>query len=168
MEFFRAPYDRLTVTITVLGTGVLIGAGLLVLLLPLPTPSFSRAVGVSVLGILFLTYLYSPRGYSLGPDGLRIHRPIGPHVVPRAAIRSARRAAPRELCGLRTFGSGGLFGFFGWFYARKFGHYRAYVTSRQNLVLVEAERVYLLSPERPDEFLRRLADWVPGLSTGKA
>lgn len=165
MEIFRARYDGLVLAITALATAVMAGVALLVWLLPVPrpVPSFQYGLSGLVLLILGVTYLYSPAGFSVGPDGLHIHRPLGARVLPLASIRAARRAAPGELCGLRTFGSGGLFGIFGWFYARRYGHYRAYVTSRRDLVLVQAERVYFLSPERPDDFLQRLHEWSPNL-----
>ena len=170
VETFRARYDRVVLAITLLATAAMAAAALLVWLqpVPLPVPIFRYGFSGLLLLILALTYLYSPTGFSVAPDGLRIHRPIGAHVLPLASLRAARRAAPGELCGLRTFGSGGLFGIFGWFYVRRYGHYRAYVTSRRDMVLVQAERVYLLSPERPDEFLRLLSQWVPGLPTAKA
>lgn len=170
MEFFRARYDGLVLAITVFSTAVMAGVTLLVFFLPVPrpVPSFQYGFAGAVFLILALTYGFSPSGFSVGPDGLRIHRLIGQHLLPLSNIRAARRAAPNELCGLRTFGSGGLFGIFGWFYARRFGHYRAYVTCRRDLVLVQAERIYLLSPERPDDFLRVLSQWVPGLATPRA
>ncbi len=122
---------------------------------------FSWPATLFLLVVALVTYGLSPRGFSLSPDGLRIHRPLGAIILPFGRVRSARRAQPRELCGLRTFGSGGMFGFFGWFWSRKLGHYRAYVTHRQDMVLVEAERPYLLSPERPDDFLCSLSQWLP-------
>lgn len=165
MEIFRARYDGLALAITVLATAVMAGVALLVWLLPVPrpVPSFQYGLSGLVLLILGVTYLYSPTGFSVGPDGLRIHRLRSAIVIPLASIRSAQGASPRDLCGIRTFGSGGLFGTYGWFYARRYGHYRAYVTCRRDLVLVQAERVYFLSPERPEEFLRRLHEWCPNL-----
>lgn len=165
MEFFRARYDRLSKGSTALVLVLLAGAALLVLWRPVPVAWVRYQLLLLFVLIPALTYSYSPLGYSVGPEGVRIHRLRGPVLVPLAAIRGARRAAPDELGGIRTFGSGGLFGFFGRFWSRRFGHYRAYVTHRHNLVVVEAERVYLLSPERPDDFLHRLREWLPQLSS---
>ena len=159
MDFFRARYDSLTLGITAFSLLILGGVSFLVLVFV--PQRFSWPAAVFLLLVLLTTFAFSPRGFSLGPDGLRIHRPFGAHVLPWDRIRSARRAAVRELCGLRTFGSGGMFGFFGWFWSRKLGHYRAYVTNRHDMVLIEAERPYLLSPDRPDDFLRALSQWSP-------
>jgi len=159
VEYFRARYDGLTIAITGLSLAILGGVAFWgLVLVPI---RFFWVVVVATSLVVLVTYALSPRGFSLSPDGLRIHRPFGPHVLPYTRIRSARRAQPNELCGLRTFGSGGMFGFFGWFWSRKLGHYRTYVTNRREMVLVEAERPYLLSPERPDDFLRSLSHWLP-------
>ncbi len=162
MEYFRARYDALTLGITAFSLAILSGVAFWGLVL-VPIRFFGVVVAATSLVVL-MPYGFSPRGFSLSPDGLRIHRPFGTHVLPFDRIRAARRAQSGELCGLRTFGSGGMFGFFGWFWSRRLGHYRAYVTHRQDMVLVEAERPYLLSPERPDDFLRALSQWLPARS----
>lgn len=159
VDYFRARYEALVIGITAFS--VLIMGGVALPVLVFVPQRFSSLTVLFLLAVVLVTYGLSPRGFSLSPDGLRIHRPFGAHVLPFARIRSARRAQPGELGGLRTFGSGGMFGFFGWFWSRKMGHYRAYVTHRQDMVLVEAERTYLLSPERPDDFLRSLSNWLP-------
>ncbi len=157
MDYFRARYDALTLGITAFSLLILGGMSLLVL--TFVPQRFSWPAALLLLTVVLITYGFSPRGFSLSPDGLRIHRPFGAHVLPYDRIRSARRAQPGELCGLRTFGSGGMFGFFGWFWSRRLGHYRAFVTNRREMVLVEAERPYLLTPERPEDFLRSLSQW---------
>ncbi len=159
MDYFHARYDGLSIALTAFSLLILGGAALLVL--TFVPQRFSWPAALFLLAVALVTYGVSPRGFSLSPEGLRIHRPFGAHVLPFDKVRSARRAQPNELCGLRTFGSGGMFGFFGWFWSRKLGHYRAYVTNRRKMVLVEAERPYLLSPERPDDFLGALSHWLP-------
>lgn len=161
MDYFRARYDGLALGITAFSLAVLGGVAFWGLVLA-PIRFFWVVVAATSLVVL-VTYGFSPRGFSLSPDGLRIHRPFGATILPFDKIRSSRRAQPSELCGLRTFGSGGMFGFFGWFWSRKLGHYRVYVTHRQDMLLVEAERPYLLSPDRPDDFLRSLSQWLPTL-----
>ena len=164
MEFFRAPYDRLAVALTVVGLAIIGGAGLLFVLLPVPFLALRLGVPAACLVIILLTYRYSPCGYSVGPEGIRIHQGLGSTLLPLTSLRAVRRAGPGELCGLRTFGSGGLFGYFGWFWNRRFGHHLIYARSRHNLVLLEAGRVYLLSPDRPEEFIQRLREWRPDLA----
>lgn len=165
MEFFPARYGRPTLVITLLASAVLVGAGVALGLESHLEPTLRLPLAALLFLIFFLVYLYSPQGFSIATDGLRIHRPRGAILIPAPTIRWARRAEPRELCGLRLFGSGGLFGFFGIFYARRFGLYRAYVTHLDDLVVVEAKRVYLLSPEGSEEFLHHLRQWIPGVRT---
>lgn len=165
MEFFRARYDRLAAGLTAVVLAVFAGGLVLVLTQPVPSRELRLGLALLILLVPLVTYLYSPTGFSVGPEGVRIHKPGGTVLLPLGSLRAARRAAPGELCGLRTFGSGGLFGYFGWFWTRSLGHYRAYITSRHHMVLVQAERAYLLSPERPEDFLARLREWRPDLAT---
>ncbi|MFQ5724431.1 MAG: PH domain-containing protein [Terriglobia bacterium] len=160
---FRAPYDGLATGITIAVLGLFLGGAGVVVSQPALPPALRYGLAALFLLIPLVTYSYAPTGYRVGPEGVRIQRGWGSVLIPRERLRGGRRAEGLELWGIRTFGSGGLFGFFGWFYSRRFGHYRAYVTHRHKLVVVEAERVYLLSPDRPDEFLRQLSEWLPAL-----
>lgn len=165
MVHFRASYDRLTRVLSPILVAVFVGSALLVWAVPTP-PMIRYGATLLFLLIPLITYLYSPAGYSIGPEALYIHRVRGVVRVPMESIRSARRGGSGELRGVRTFGSGGLFGYFGRFYSSRLGHYRAYLTQRGNLVVIEAEHTYVLSPDRPEEFLRHLQEWAPALRQG--
>jgi hypothetical protein len=99
-----------------------------------------------------------PRRLSVGPEGLRITWPAREKSYPPEAITDVRRVEARDLgVLLRTCGAGGLWGGFGWFWSRRVGTVLAYVSRSDGLVLVRmGERKLLLSPERPDEFVRAL------------
>lgn len=104
---------------------------------------------------------FSPRGYSLGPDGLRIDRPARPVQVSLSTLRSARRVEAKMMKGWPVWGFRGFLGCVGYFYYRPLGYYRAYVTNKEKLVLVEADRPYLLSPDDTEEFLRQFRLLLP-------
>ena len=62
---------------------------------------------------------------------------------------------------LRTFGNGGGFSFSGFYYNKRLGSYRAFVTDlHRTVVLRYAKRRVVVSPAAPEDFVRDLA--VPG------
>ena len=59
------------------------------------------------------------------------------------------------------FGSGGFFGYYGWFHNMEMGLFKAYSTNRQNAILIKivGGKKILISPERPAEFLKLVVDY---------
>ena len=56
---------------------------------------------------------------------------------------------------IRTFGVGGLFGYFGKFFNSKIGRLTMYGTRRNNTVLIETDnKKIILTPDDPIEFLK--------------
>jgi hypothetical protein len=106
--------------------------------------------------VLFVLGRLAPTGYRLGPDGIHVERRAGDAVIPYARIRAVDRA-PRPVTGISTFGSQGVFGRFGWFWAPRLGTYRLFLTNTTDVVWLEtSEGLVALSPDRPDEFVARL------------
>ena len=65
---------------------------------------------------------------------------------------------------LRVVGNGGLFSFSGLFWSRRLGRYRLYATDlKRSVVLVTPERILVVSPADPDEFLRHIQMLFPGV-----
>lgn len=107
-------------------------------------------------GILCIAVAYAPLGYAVDSIGIIVHR-MGPNVCIRhEEIAETRPINAREVgLGIRMFGSGGFFGFFGWFYSRRLGWFRAYATNRRDLVLLSlhAGGKVVLSPYPADAFV---------------
>ncbi len=148
--------------------------GLTVFLLLLP-PVFV-AIGLSVanpegfvmwltgLGIALL-YLgvwlhYRPTRFEVTPVEIVIVWPIRRRRIPRRDVREVRildRAAlKQELGWAMRIGAGGLWGAFGWLWTSRRGMLDLYISRTDRWVLVERAtgRPLLLSPERPEEFVR--------------
>jgi PH (Pleckstrin Homology) domain-containing protein len=107
--------------------------------------------------VLFVVGRLAPAGYRLAPDGVRVDRRAGPIVIPYRTIRSVDRE-PRRLGGVMLLGSRGVFGRFGRFWSPSLGVYRLYLTNREQVVWLTTERGLVgLSPDRPAEFVERLA-----------
>ncbi|MBI2468854.1 MAG: hypothetical protein HYV62_13755 [Candidatus Rokubacteria bacterium] len=124
-------------------------------------------VNLGLAGLLVLLYvgvwLYArPTRFEVRADGLAIVRPALRRLIPRGAITAARvvtRESFREEFGWGgRIGVGGLWGGFGWAWTSKRGLADLYVSRADWLVVVEqrAGRPLLITPERPDEFVRAL------------
>jgi hypothetical protein len=113
------------------------------------------AVLITLFGaVLIVTYLWAPQGYSVYDDLVVVKRLIG----------DTRIANPREVSrwnwtwwGIRLYGSGALFGYYGTFAFKGTGIVRMYATNRKNLVLVTDGdgKKYLLSPDDPERFIEQ-------------
>ncbi|PIS46490.1 MAG: hypothetical protein COT17_08240 [Elusimicrobia bacterium CG08_land_8_20_14_0_20_51_18] len=119
------------------------------------------ALGTIVFFTLFLTYIYSPRGYAITATHLVIRRAWKPVLLELAEIEKAEALSGEMLAySFRLWGSGGLFGFFGLFINRKLGRYTAYYTDFSKLVLVKAGKTYVISPSDTREFLAALSERI--------
>lgn len=105
-----------------------------------------------VAGVLWL-FARSPRGVELQGDRLRLVQRIGGPVV---ELPEGARLRPVESLGptIRTFGVGGLFGWFGSFRSADLGPFRLHATRLDRLVLVPQEgRQLVVSVDRPEELI---------------
>ncbi len=109
------------------------------------------------LGVLLGTYLFSPRGFELSLRGIIVKRHLRSFEIPYEEIIEAKRVK-WTWKGIRLCASGGLYGFFGLFYLKGIGKVWAYVTSRNDIILLRTKRgiQYMLSPEDPEVFLEKL------------
>lgn len=136
------------VTIFVVGMMLRIGTG--------PGPAWLNPLAFVPAVILSVTILFAPLGFTVDPVGIIVHR-LGPNIYIRheeiAAIQ--RIEAVQIGLGIRVFGSGGFFGFFGSFYSRRLGRFRGCITNRRDLVLIELQdgTKLVLSPYPADAFV---------------
>ena len=92
-----------------------------------------------------------------------MHRLLWSTVLPRVGLESAQVEPDAMRGSLRTFGNGGAFSFTGFYYNKRLGSYRAFVTDpHRTVVLRYATRRVVLSPATPEDFVRDLA--VPTVS----
>lgn len=100
--------------------------------------------------ILLGCWLYAPQSYTVDSTDLTINRPISKVKIKRADISQVRTVANGEMSGsIRTFGNGGLFGFYGKYYNSKIGHMTLYTTQTKNRVLIITKqgRKIIISPD---------------------
>lgn len=156
---FRAPASRMLVIVTALATAILIGIPILGwIALPASVPGFARLLMTAVPLLILLGALpFAVRGYDIQKGTLRVLRPGWVTQLRLGQLVSAE-ADPTAMSGsLRIAGNGGLFSFTGWFWSRRLGRYRAFVTDpARSVVLKFSDRTVVVSPDAPEEFVAAL------------
>ena len=160
MKHYEAPWSTSLIVTSVLTTVLCLGvtAGTWLNLAGMHPPGTLGYIVTLPLGILFGTALFTIRGYSISSDSILVHRLLWSTVLPRAGLESVQVEPDAMLGSLRTFGNGGAFSFTGFFYNKRLGSYRAYVTDpRRTVILRYANRRVVLSPASPEDFVSGLA-----------
>jgi hypothetical protein len=115
------------------------------LILPLP-----------FLGALWVIQGLAPRGYTLEEHGLRLERRWSRWLIPYDGILGCDRER-RPIGGLLAAGFNGLFGSHGPRWNPRTGWHYLAITNTDDLVFLETRAgLVVLSPSRPDEFVRAL------------
>ena len=118
---------------------------------------FGSWLAMLPLVLLLCSALYSITGYTLTDDTLIIHRPGWRTRIPLAGIEAAEVSPGAMRGSLRIFGNGGLYSFTGWYWNRVLGKYQAFVTTLDNTVVLRfRDRRIVVSPDRPDDFVREI------------
>ena len=90
--------------------------------------SMSASIIFSLVLLLFC-YLYAPQSYEVTDTELIIRRKLKDVIIPISDIKEVKLVDDQEMKGLiRTFGVGGLFGYYGKFYSTSFGSMTFYAT----------------------------------------
>ena len=112
--------------------------------------------------ILVLTYLYAPQGFLIDETGITVMRKHAPVHIAIGTVQTASRIErDRFMKSTRTFGNGGLFGYYGSFRNKDLGSFKLYATHRDCGVFIKADKNYVLTPERPDEFVEVVRLYLP-------
>ncbi|MDR0895908.1 MAG: PH domain-containing protein [Prevotellaceae bacterium] len=108
-----------------------------------------------VLSIVVIPAAYCPMRLSVDDERIVLKRVVGKLEIKLTEVRSITVASKKDISGsIRTFGSGGLYGFLGHFYNKKLGHYIMYATDRRSLVYIRtAKGKYIFSTPQPQAFV---------------
>jgi hypothetical protein len=111
-----------------------------------------QSVGIMLFMVIVLSFWgYSPKSYIVDERFLIIHRKISDVKILLQDIVEIRLVRPDEFDGtIKTFGSGGLFGYFGFYYNSKLGgNIELFATQRKNRVLITTsnKKIYLITPD---------------------
>lgn len=167
----KAPYDRLTKAVTIL---VIVLISVLFACISYLIMIEENAIGIMVSSLLavlyfliiFVPYLFSPRGFALTTKGVLIRRLFKSILIPYNEVADVKRITwSSVLNGVRLWGSGGLYGFVGLFRISSLGKVWMYVTDRSKMLLIESKRgvKYLISPSDPSTFIERMRILAPNI-----
>lgn len=93
-----------------------------------------------LLATLVISYLFSVKSYLIAGNELVIRRHVNEKRISIADIAEIRLVAEEDMRGtIRTFGNGGLFGYYGKYYNRTFGSMTLYTTQRANRVFIRTK-----------------------------
>jgi hypothetical protein len=121
------------------------------------------AVGCLASLALALAYAYSPLGYIVSQQSIIVRRLVGNATIPLEGVQEVRVTTSDDMRGcIRLWGSGGLFGYYGWFRTSKLGRSIWYVTNRKKMIVVRTgAKTALFSPDEVDGFLASLRAAAP-------
>lgn len=140
-----APLDAMAKGITLFSAVLMIGIGFMI-----------SNIGLMVSLLLLMggiTYLFSVKKYRISDKHITVIHPLWEKNWLMADLTDT--STPQMgISSIRLFGSGGLFGYLGWFRNRDLGNYLAYVTDRANMVgLHFGTRTVVISPADPLIFI---------------
>lgn len=125
---------------------------------------FLIAIAVFLVAIYAWVWLrFRPTQFVVHPDALEVVWPLRRRRIARNGITEVRIVSLRDLRSqlgwCMRVGAGGLWGGFGWLWTERRGIVQMYISRMDDLVWIERsnERPWLISPERPQEFVRSMA-----------
>jgi hypothetical protein len=129
---------------------VAVTAIMIVLFLVFRDKMWLMLVALVLVLIVAWTYLRAPVGYELRDDTLIVRLRAGTKTFGPVA-RYGPVSEPVSFA-VRLWGNGGLFAVTGHYRNKKYGHFQAYVTNLESLVLVETRdgKKIVISPSNPD------------------
>ena len=110
--------------------------------------------------IYFLAFAFRPINYVVTKDELIVRRPLLNVHIKRADIKSVELIDKNKIRGsIRTFGVGGLFGYYGSFANSSLGRMTWYATRRDKPVLIKTtdNKKIIFTPNDPDKFVTDLS-----------
>jgi len=150
---FEASLDRTAKVITTLVTLLFIGI-IANGFISDNTPKSMIYTAVSLVLVYVICWLLSPLNYTVTNTELQIKRPLGKIIIKKEDIKSVDVLQEFQIGGaIRTFGVGGLFGYYGKYFNQAFGSMNWYMTRSDKPVLITTlKSKIVVSPDETDQF----------------
>jgi hypothetical protein len=157
---FKTSLDKLakvvTAVITILFTAIIV----LQLIFIQDFGNTSSIITITTLLISYLiAFIFRPISYIILDELLVIHRPLLDIKIALTEIENIVVLDSQELKGaIRTFGVGGLWGYWGRFANSRIGAMKWYATRMSNAVLITTgnNKKIVLTPDDPELFVEKL------------
>lgn len=122
------------------------------------TPKSMIYTAASLVLVYIICWLLSPLNYTVTNTELQIKRPLGKIIIKKEDIKSVDVLQEFQIGGaIRTFGVGGLFGYYGKYFNQAFGSMNWYMTRSDKPVLITTQKAKILvSPDETDRFAETL------------
>ncbi len=147
----------ITIGITILFAAIIVGQYSIIKNAGQANPIYTT---VALLLIYFIAFAFRPINYNVSDNKLIIHRLFFDVKIDRSQIKSVE-LLDKEFIGwsIRTFGVGGLFGYYGKFSNSKIGSMTWYATRKDKVVLVRTinNKKIILTPDEPQKFVANFA-----------
>ena len=161
-EFKTAKMDNRTSVITIVVLLFLVLFPFSTFLFDEAEPVFLVTSFVLMYGAIIIAYCFVPKRIAVSDSQILIKNVFGSVIININEIKSILRLNKTGFS-LRTFGVGGLFGYFGYFNGKDIW----YVTNVQKKVqiILKSGKKYILSPENPEEFINIVQQRMTGNSS---
>ena len=143
---YKASLDKTSIIITIL-VGLLFGAFIIF--------NFILPLAILLLSLYLLCWHLKPLSYEIKAEEIIIRRLIKSVHINRSDIENLTLIEKNKLSGtIRTFGVGGLFGWYGKFSNNELGDMTWYLTRRDKPILIisKAGKKILISPDDAEGF----------------
>jgi len=154
MKFYSAPWSATLKGMSVLATGLCLGVAFL---LAWRDPDGGRLAVWALVGLVGGALLFTIRGYWVSGDSIRVRHLLWSTRLPLAGLIQIEADPQAMRDSWRVFGNGGFFSISGRFTNARLGRFRAYVTDPGLAVVLRyADRVIVVSPSDPEDFVREV------------
>jgi hypothetical protein len=161
MEFKTARLNTAALVITIVVSALLIGLSL-IMIIKVP---IGWIFAIGMMSLLIICYALSPKQFVLRGGMLSIEKVIGSKIVIALQDIEGYVRVPNfsKLKVARTFGNGGLFGFYGMFTTAEYGTINCQLTSFKDVFIIKSKKGrFAISPAQPDRFEEQLKIVVEG------
>ncbi|OPX17749.1 hypothetical protein BXT86_04810, partial [candidate division WOR-3 bacterium 4484_100] len=144
------PLDTLSTIISIASTVFFIGLSYIFI-----TKPFGWIFVLLFFSILIICYLLSPKEYYFREGKFIIEKIYGKKIIIPLDMIEEYVFIPNimKLKMLRTFGNGGLFGYYGMFSTVEYGQINLQLTSMKNVFIIKTKKgLYAVSPEATKDF----------------
>jgi hypothetical protein len=163
MNRFKAPWGKSLWIMSAIGTVIFLAASLFFLRTILTFRVHTGYFWLSVFPLFLVAgaALFTVRGYSVSGDSISIERLFWSTRLPVAGLQSVRFEPDALRGSIRTFGNGGFFSITGYYWNKRLGSYRAFVTDPKRIVVLRfPKQAVILSPDSPEDFVRLLSPFA--------
>lgn len=155
---YKASFDNLTKIVTI-GVTILFAFICYTPIIFIKNGSADRSpifTVVALISVYFISYGFSTKAYQLTEDDVIIQRLFGNVKIKRSEITSVEIIEKGQMGWLiRTFGVGGLFGYWGRFSSSKLGSMTWYATRKNKIVLITKinNKKIVITPDEAEQFI---------------